>query len=319
MQFLLDKNQKGTLFEQAREQLLAALHLGKLRAGDRLPSTRQLVMRNGINLKTALAIYKRLSQEGYIDLRQGSGAYVKDIDSVDLEQAYCRSIYRLIKANLAEAGQFKLDPQEYANLVQSYVGRVRLASVQRAVVECFEEQINLYAREISHRLNVPVHPVLLSQLESPDQWSVRMLARMDYFATTDFHFKQVKDLVTRYQKKVLQLRLDPAFILELVAAARDGRVLMVVSNTNYLPAFLRALFEIGTPPTLVERIMGVDDTDLAHLRAAIAQAKAVYISPVCDPRVRELIPADVKEIKFDTILSRESIEALETVMLFHTR
>src|SRR5262249_60654465 len=98
--------------------------------------------------------------------------YVKHIDRVELETTDFRSIYQLIKANLAEASQFKLDPQEYANLVQSYVGRVRLAPVQLAVVECFEEQINLYAREISHRLNVPVHPVLLSQLESPDQWSV---------------------------------------------------------------------------------------------------------------------------------------------------
>jgi len=53
MQFSLDKNQKSTLLEQAREQLLVALHTGKVHAGDRLPSVRQVVLHSNINIKTA--------------------------------------------------------------------------------------------------------------------------------------------------------------------------------------------------------------------------------------------------------------------------
>ena len=41
-----------------------ALHIGKLSAGQRLPSVRQMAQRSGINLKTALAIYRRLQEEG---------------------------------------------------------------------------------------------------------------------------------------------------------------------------------------------------------------------------------------------------------------
>ncbi|HVG20287.1 MAG TPA: GntR family transcriptional regulator, partial [Blastocatellia bacterium] len=110
MQFLLDKNHKSTLFEQAREQLITALHMGKLRAGDRLPSVRQMSQRGGINLKTAFSIYQRLKAEGYIELRTGSGAYVADVDRADLDQAYCLSIFQLIKSNLSAASHLKLDP-----------------------------------------------------------------------------------------------------------------------------------------------------------------------------------------------------------------
>jgi DNA-binding transcriptional regulator YhcF (GntR family) len=145
MQFSLDKNQKSTLLEQAREQLLAALHAGKVHAGDRLPSVRQVVRHSSINIKTALSIYQRLKREGYVDLRMGSGAYVSDIESADLEQAYCLSILRLIKSTLSQAGQLKLDPHEYSELVQRYVEKSRLGSVCLAVVECNEEQINVFS------------------------------------------------------------------------------------------------------------------------------------------------------------------------------
>ena len=224
MQFLLDKNQKLTLFEQAREQLLTALHLGTLRAGDRLPSVRQISQRSSINLKTAFAIYQRLKEEGYIELRTGSGAYVADVDKADMDQDYCLSIYQLIKSNLAAANHLKLDPRQYYKLVQHFVEKPRLESAQITVVECNEEQVNLFTHEISSRLSVRVSPLLLDQLERPDRRAARLLSQTDYFATTDYHFKRVKELVAKYKKKILQLRVTATFLPALVAAARKGRV-----------------------------------------------------------------------------------------------
>lgn len=317
MQFLLDKSQKSTLLEQARGQLLAALHVGSLRAGDRLPSVRQVALHNGINLKTAFSIYQRLHEEGFVNLRTGSGAYVSDIERTDLEQAYCISLFKLVKSNLSEAGSLKLDPHEYAKLVQSFIEKPQLNSVQLGVIECNEEQINLFSSEISNRLNVCTYPILLSQLESPCAASAKTLARMSYFATTHFHFKEVQELTAKYQKKLLQLRLNPAFIPQLVGAARQGRVLMVVSNTSYFPAFRRSLLDIGTSPAVVKRITAVDHQDLARVRAAMRKAQTVYVSSICDPHVCKMIPTNIKELKFNSTLSLETMEALEAVMLFH--
>jgi DNA-binding transcriptional regulator YhcF (GntR family) len=319
MQFLLDKSQKSALYEQARGQLLAALHAGLVGAGDRLPSMRQLAVRNSINTKTAFSIYRRLNEEGYIDLRQGSGAYVSYIEMPDLEQAYCFSLLKLIKSNFSEAQRLKLSQREYADLVQSFVEKSEPGAVCVAIVECNEEQISVFAREISERLKVRVFPLLLSQLESPDQQTARVLAETDYFVTTDFHLKRVRDLTeTKYRKKVLQVRLNPVFMPKIVAATRRGQVLMIVSNTDYFPAFRRTLLDIGTSPTLVERISAVDFTDQARVRASLEQARSVYITPVCDRPVRKMIPAHAKEIKFDSILSPDSIETLEAVIMFHT-
>jgi DNA-binding transcriptional regulator YhcF (GntR family) len=319
MQFVINKQRKSTLLEQVREQLLSALHTGKLGAGDRLPSVRQLALRNGINVKTALAIYQRLRDESYLELRTGSGAYVAAIEGADLAQAYWLSMLRLIKSNLSEAVHLRVGPEQYAALVQSYVSRPRSSAPSFALIECNHEQINVFANEISSRLRVPVLPVPLAKLRSPDRSSARLLAETDYFLTTHFHFREVKQLVGHSGKKLLQIALNPAFFSTLVAGARCGRLLMIVSNTDFFPRFKRALLDVGTPREVVERISAVDGSKLSRVRSAVAKAGTVYISPVCDPVVRQVIPTGLKELKFESILSPASLESLEALLLVHAQ
>ena len=319
MQFLFDKKHKDSLFEQAFLQLVTALHMGKVSAGDRLPSVRQMALRNNINHKTAFSIYQRLHLEGYITLRRGSGAYVSDIDHADLEQAYCLSLFKLIKSNFAEADRLKISPRDFTKLAQNYLNKSQLKTVKVVVIECNEEQIGVFAGEITNRLGVAVHPLLLSQLEGPTPTTHRILARADLFTTTHFHFKQVKSLLESYHKKLLQLRLNPNFVPSLVNAARQGSLLMIVSNVNYFAAFSQSLLNVGTPKAVVDRISAVDDSDLEQVRAHALQADTVYVSPICNARVQKLLPPHCHELKMDSTLSDESLELLEAFLLFRSR
>jgi DNA-binding transcriptional regulator YhcF (GntR family) len=212
--FVLEKGRKDSLLEQARSQLLTALHTGRLGAGDRLPSVRQVALRNRINLKTAHSIYQRLGAEGYITLRVGSGAYVSDdIDQSDLEEAYYHSVLRMVKSNLAEAERLKVSPREYLKLVQRLVNRPRSRPARVAVVEYNEEQTNLFAHEISGRTGFVVYPVLLNRLKDPDQSVTRNLEKADFFATTHFHFREVKALTARLGKPLDHQRQEQDLLL----------------------------------------------------------------------------------------------------------
>lgn len=319
MQFLFDKNHKDSLFEQAFLQLVTALHMGKVGAGDRLPSVRQMALRNNINHKTAFSIYQRLQLEGYITLRRGSGAYVSDIDHADLEQAYCLSLFRLIKSNFAEADRLRISPRDFTKLAHSYLNKSQLKSVKVVVIECNEEQIGVFAAEISNKLGVVVSPLLLSRIEAPDRATHRTLSRADLFTTTHFHFKQVKSLLDSYHKKLLQLRLNPNFVPSIVNAARQGKVLMIVSNVNYFPAFSQSLLNVGTPRSVVERISAVDDRNLEQVRLQALRADTVYVSPICNPRVITVLPLHRDELRIDSTLSAESLERLEAFLLFRSR
>jgi hypothetical protein len=203
-------------------------------------------------------------------------------------------------------------------MVQGFVNKSRLRSARVAVVECNEEQINVFAHDISSKVGITVHPLLLSQLESPDRRTARALSKVDYFATTHFHFKQVNSLIAKYQKKLLQLSLNPAFVSGIVAAAHRGPVLMMVSNSDYFPAFRESLLQTGTPPQLVGRIAAVDHSDLNQARRLAAVARTIYVSPICDPSIQELLTAHTEELSFESTLSGESLEMLEAFILFNS-
>jgi len=76
----LDLTAKGPR-ESARTlygQLKAAIVDGRLTAGAKLPATRKSETYFGVSRNTAVEVYERLLDEGYVVSRQGSGTYVAD-------------------------------------------------------------------------------------------------------------------------------------------------------------------------------------------------------------------------------------------------
>jgi len=63
--------------EQLVAQLLLTILSGDLRAGQRLPSTRDLARRLKIHANTVSAAYSELEHEGWVESRRGSGVYVR--------------------------------------------------------------------------------------------------------------------------------------------------------------------------------------------------------------------------------------------------
>ena len=66
------------IYRQLVTQVVLAILSGDLRAGDRLPSTRELARRFSIHPNTVSAGYRQLEREGWTEFRHGSGVYVKD-------------------------------------------------------------------------------------------------------------------------------------------------------------------------------------------------------------------------------------------------
>src|SRR5580693_6475445 len=64
---------------QISAQLEAAVTGGVLRAGDRLPSSRDLAVSLGVSRTVVTNAYARLFAEGWLEGRHGSGTYVADV------------------------------------------------------------------------------------------------------------------------------------------------------------------------------------------------------------------------------------------------
>lgn len=73
----LDFSGDAPIYQQIRDQVVAAIASGELRPGERLPTIRALAEECGINMMTASKAYQLLKAEGYITTGRRDGAVVR--------------------------------------------------------------------------------------------------------------------------------------------------------------------------------------------------------------------------------------------------
>jgi DNA-binding transcriptional MocR family regulator len=78
---LSDLNRAGdqSVTAQIAERFRAAIDAGDLAPGDKLPSTRALAEEAGINHLTAVRVYRRLAEDGYVTAGVGRGTFVRSV------------------------------------------------------------------------------------------------------------------------------------------------------------------------------------------------------------------------------------------------
>jgi GntR family transcriptional regulator len=76
MRFRVDSHSGQAIYLQLMEQVRHAVETGVLREGDMLPGIRGLAEELVISHNTVVKAYTALAQEGLLELRHGSGAYI---------------------------------------------------------------------------------------------------------------------------------------------------------------------------------------------------------------------------------------------------
>lgn len=77
MRLWLNRSSEVSLHDQLITQVVLGILCKELAPGHRLPSTRELSRRFGIHANTASAAYRRLENDGWVELRHGSGVFVR--------------------------------------------------------------------------------------------------------------------------------------------------------------------------------------------------------------------------------------------------
>ena len=80
----LDMSSDIPIYVQLRNQIVTGIGKGELKAGESLPSVRQLAEAVGVNMHTVNKAYSVLKREGYISLDKRRGAVIAlDIDKME--------------------------------------------------------------------------------------------------------------------------------------------------------------------------------------------------------------------------------------------
>jgi len=108
----LDPKSAVPLYEQIAVRLKAAVATGELRPTEALPSVRQLAGQLRINPATVVQAYRSLESDGFVEIRQGAGTYVRTMEGEARARERQAQARRLIRQLLADSARLGLSRQE---------------------------------------------------------------------------------------------------------------------------------------------------------------------------------------------------------------
>lgn len=107
----IDQASPDPIYQQIRDQIVAAIARGELTPGDRLPGVRALASDLGVNLHTVNKAYAVLRDEGYLLIRGRAGACIADFQQTATPERLAASaarlaeqLYRLALEHSAQGG-----------------------------------------------------------------------------------------------------------------------------------------------------------------------------------------------------------------------
>lgn len=89
----VDSATSQPLFDQLRTQIIAAVRDGKLSAGTRLPTVRELAAELGLAVNTVARAYRELETAGIVETKGRFGTFIARVDPVDATMAEAASVY----------------------------------------------------------------------------------------------------------------------------------------------------------------------------------------------------------------------------------
>lgn len=101
----IDPRSAVPLYAQIAGRVRVAIAAGDLRAGEGLPSVRLLAGQLRINPATVVQAYRELEAEGFVEMRQGAGTFVREVEPARRDRERTVEARRLVRALLAEAGR----------------------------------------------------------------------------------------------------------------------------------------------------------------------------------------------------------------------
>jgi GntR family transcriptional regulator len=118
----IDPRSPVPLYEQIAARLRVAVAADELRAGDLLPSVRQLAATLRINPATVVQAYRDLEREGFVEMRHGAGTYVQHVGAHKRASERARQARTLARQMLAEAAKLGLTAADLKRALENESG-----------------------------------------------------------------------------------------------------------------------------------------------------------------------------------------------------
>lgn len=113
----IDPRSPTPLYAQIATRLRLAIAAGEIAAGASLPSVRQLAAQLRVNPATVVQAYRDLETEGFVEMRQGAGTYVRDVESQRRAGERADQAVALVRRMVTEAARMGLSIEELVTAI----------------------------------------------------------------------------------------------------------------------------------------------------------------------------------------------------------
>ena len=110
------------LYAQIANRLRIAIASGELRPTAPLPSVRHLAAQLRMNPATVVQAYRDLEDEGFVEMRQGAGTFVREVAPEGRARERARQASVLVRQMLADAGRLGVSLPELQAAIAQEIG-----------------------------------------------------------------------------------------------------------------------------------------------------------------------------------------------------
>jgi GntR family transcriptional regulator len=118
----IDPRSPTPLYDQIAARIRVAIAAGELEPGQPLPSVRRLASKLRINPATVVQAYRALESEGFVEMRQGAGTFVREVESQRRSEERNAEAARLVREMLTEAARLGLATDDLVTAFKYEVG-----------------------------------------------------------------------------------------------------------------------------------------------------------------------------------------------------
>jgi DNA-binding transcriptional regulator YhcF (GntR family) len=311
VELCLDKDSKRTYYHQVRRQLVAHLLLADVKEGEKLPTIRAAARMLHISPNTVFKIYRQLEADRFVDIRQGSGAYIRACGGIN---QFNRHLVSFVEATFHQAEtRFSLPPRELANLMYAYISKVGFMQDTYLVIND-DESREIDAQILQSHFRGRFLPMDLGALRQPSSHTKELvLAARGYF-TTRYHCDRVQKLIPRSRHNLVTIERCSRFVTDIFDAAANQDVLVVFRDQVTVDHFRDFIVEDLCLKGINNlSCVAVGDESLPD---QIKSHRLIFVSPMCRDQVQRAAEQESTVIQMSGWISNESLDQIRALLLY---
>ena len=118
MDIIISNSSNDPIYLQIVKQIKAMIMSGELKAGDPLPSMRNMALQMRISLITTKRAYEELERDGFIESYTGKGSFVKAQNQEVMREESLKQIEELLQAALDKAKISGVSTDELIDIIK---------------------------------------------------------------------------------------------------------------------------------------------------------------------------------------------------------